>query len=230
MSKKNLNVVLGIFFLLLLGAALFKVVLKPVFVNHYINNAYLYARGRFVCTLDEQGRHVSRLYSLNKGEKILLRKSVSNSCIFSRPNLNTGFFVFAIGGGGGATPYESGNSGQVISKHININKSLVVIKVGKGGKGTFVDGENKFVDAKDGTATTIEELKIIAKGGSKSTRMTPLGAVPKEEAYHISEKYHLLYGISKSEKFGSGGRFDKKTKDTSAKAQSGHSGAVIIQW
>lgn len=230
MSKRNLKIVFSLVFSLVLAVALFKVVLKPIFANYYINNASLYAKGRFTCTLDSYGRHVSRLYKLDKGEKTLLKKSVSNSCIFSKPKVTTGFFVFAIGGGGGATPYESGNAGQIVSKHLNIKKPIVVIKIGKGGKGTHVNDNNEFIDAKDGETTTIDELGIKASGGSKSTRMTPLGAAPKSVNYHISEKYHLLYGIPKSEKFGSGGLFDKQTKDTSAKAQSGHSGAVIIQW
>lgn len=173
---------------------------------------------------------MGKLYKLNNGEKKLVHKSVSNSCIFSRPKVNAGFFVFAIGGGGGATPFESGNSGQIVSKHFWIKKPVIVIKIGKGGRGTFMDESDKFVDAKDGESTTIEDLTVTAQGGSKSTRMTPLGGEVHTLTYHIPEKYHLLYGISKSEKFGSGGKFDLKTKDTSAKAQSGHSGAVIIQW
>lgn len=206
------------------------VVFKPVFSQGFIDFSKKHSRGRFVCTLDNEGRHVGKLYKLDNGEKKLVHKSVSNSCIFSRPKVNAGFFVFAIGGGGGATPFESGNSGQIVSKHFWIKKPVIVIKIGKGGRGTFMDESDKFVDAKDGESTTIDDLSVTAQGGSKSTRMTPLGGAVHALTYHIPEKYHLLYGISKSEKFGSGGKFDLKTKDTSAKAQSGHSGAVIIQW
>lgn len=216
-------------FALLILFALFSVVFKPVISNVYISAAHKYARGQYVCALDNQGRHVGKLYKFNNGKKDLIHTSVSNSCIFSRPKINAGFFVFAIGGGGGATPYESGNAGQIISKHIRINKPVIIIKIGRGGKGTHVDTEDKFVDAKDGEDTTIEGLKIIAHGGSKSTRMTPLGHLPKAVEYHIPDKYHQLYDISRSAKYGAGGQYDKHTNN-SAKAQSGHSGAVIIQW
>lgn len=228
--RKSL-IILGI---LIIAFLLFSVVFKPVFLNFYISLAHKYTRGRFVCTLDNQGRHVARLYKINKGEETLIRKTISNSCIFSRPKINAGFFIFAIGGGGGATPYESGNSGQIISKHKKITNPVIVINIGKGGKGTHIVNDEtnntKFVDAKDGEDTTISEINIIAKGGSKSTRMTPLGAPPKIVEYHIPEKYHQLYDIPKSAKYGAGGAFNKYIKDTSAKAESGHSGAVIIQW
>lgn len=224
--KKSLIIISAIILVFLL----ISVVFKPVFSNIYITLAKKYTRGRFVCTLDNSGRHISKLYKITNGKEELLHKNNSNSCIFSRPKINAGFFAFAIGGGGGATPYESGNAGQIISKHIQINKPVIVIKIGKGGKGTHVDNEDKFVDAKDGESTTIEALKIIAHGGSKSTRMTPLGGTPKITEYHIPEKYHRLYDIQKSAKYGAGGQFDKHNKDISAKAQSGHSGAVIIQW
>lgn len=219
---------IAIFAVVLVGQ-LAAVVFKPFFSQRILDFAKKYSRGRFVCTLDNQGRHVSKLYKLNNGEKELLRSTTSNSCIFSRPKVNAGFFVFAIGGGGGATPYEGGNAGEIVSKHMTIKKPVVVIEIGKGGKGTHF-GEDTFVDAKDGTSTTIEDLKLVAKGGSKSTRMTPLGTPAQVTIKHIPEKYHHLYGISTSAKFGAGGEFDSKTKDTSAKAKNGHSGAVIIQW
>lgn len=217
-------------FIFILVTQLFLVVFKPVFSNYVLKLAKQYSRGRYVCTLDNQGQHTSRLYKLNNGEKTLIKTSVSNSCIFSRPKVNAGFFVFAIGGGGGATPYESGNAGQIISKHVNINKPVIVIKIGKGGRGTYVGDGDEFIDSKDGSATTINDLKLTAHGGSKSTRMTPLGSPAQVTTNHIPEKYHHLYGISNSAQFGAGGEFDIKTKDTSAKAKSGHSGAVIIQW
>lgn len=216
-------------FSLIIISALFSVVFKPVFSNIYISFAKKYTRGRFVCTLDNKGQHVGKLYKFVNGKPDLIHTSVSNSCIFSRPKINAGFFVLAIGGGGGATPYEGGNHGQIISKHLGINKPVIVINIGHGGKGTYVDG-NTFIDAKDGSSTTISEINITAHGGSKSTRMTPLGAPPKEEQYHIPDKYHHLYDIPKSAKYGLGGQYNKHTKNISAKAQSGHSGAVIIQW
>lgn len=218
-------------FSLIILSLLFSVVFKPVFSNIYISLAKKYARGQFICTLDNNGQHLGRLYKFNgtTDKKELVHTSISNSCIFSRPKINAGFFVFAIGGGGGATPYEGGKSGQIISKHIRINKPVIVIKIGKGGKGTYLEG-SKFIDAKDGSDTTISHINITAQGGSKSTRMTPLGAPLKQIEYHIPDKYHQLYDISKSAKYGEGGQFEKHIKDTSAKAQSGHSGAVIIQW
>lgn len=220
----------AVIFALILITALFLVVLKPVVVSKYLSFSKKYARGQYTCTLDNKGSHIGKLYKITNGEKKLVHTSSSSSCIFSRPKVNAGFFVFAIGGGGGATPYESGNAGEIVSKHKTINKPVIVIKIGKGGHGTFVSENDEFIDAQDGYPTVIEDLKIIALGGSKSTRMTPRGTEPKIVDYHIPDKYHFLYDIPKSAKFGAGGQFNKHTKDTSAKAQSGHSGAVIIQW
>lgn len=214
---------------LIIVILLVTVVFRPVFLNIYITVAKKYTRGRFVCTLDNKGNHIGKLYKFSGNKTELIHKSVSNSCIFSRPKINAGFFVFAIGGGGGATPYEGGHSGQIISKHIRIDKPVIVIKIGKGGKGTYVRN-SEFIDAKDGGDTTISEINITAAGGSKSTRMTPLGTNPQKTENHIPEKYHYLYDIPKSAKYGKAGEFDKNIKNTSAKAQSGHSGAVIIQW
>lgn len=225
--KKYLTII-GIVVIL---AAVIAVVIKPVISAHYIGLSKKYARGRFVCSLNNDGEHVSKLYKLNAGSKPkLIKKTVSNSCIFSPPKVNAGFFVFAIGGGGGATPYESGNSGQIISKYKYINKPVVVIKVGKGGHGTYVGENDEFIDARDGEDTIIEDLELTARGGSKSTRMTPLGDTPEIVDYHIPEKYYYLYDISKSTINGAGGKYDKNIKDTSAKSNNGHSGLVIIQW
>ncbi len=230
MSKRKIQTALIIIFSLALMISLFKIVLKPVFLNHYIAHASKYTRGRFVCSLDNQGRHVGKLYKINNGEKMLVRTTISNSCIFSRPKINAGFFVIAIGGGGGATPYGSGKPGQIISKHKPISEPVIVINIGKGGKGTYVDEDNKFIDAKDGSCTTVDALKIKASGGSKSTRMTPVGGTVEIMQYHIPEKYHYLYDIPKSAKYGQGGLFDENNKNISARASNGHSGVVIIQW
>ena len=221
---------LTVIFAFIIAIALFAVVLKPLFVSKYIAFAKKHARGQYICTLDNQGNHVSKLYKISNGKKTLVKTTQSNSCIFSRPKVNAGFFVFMIGGGGGATPYESGNSGGIISKYKLIQSPIIIIKIGKGGHGTFMDKDAKFIDAKDGEATTIKDLKLYAKGGSKSTRMTPLGKEPKIVNYHIPNKYHYLYDIPKSAKYGAGGTYNKYTKDSSAQAASGHSGAVIIQW
>lgn len=140
------------------------------------------------------------------------------------------FLYLQYGGGGGATPYESGNAGKIVSKHRAINKPVIVIKIGKGGHGTYVGENGTFIDSQDGYPTVIEDLKIIALGGAKSSRMTPLGSAPRIVEYHIPDKYHYLYDIPKSAKYGAGGQFDKLTKDTSARSNSGHSGAVVIQW
>lgn len=217
-------------FIVIIAISLFLVVLKPVITSKYISVAKKYARGQYTCTLDNQGNHVAKLYKINSGKKTLVKTAVSNSCIFSRPKVNAGFFVFAIGGGGGATPYESGNAGKIVSKHRAINKPVIVIKIGKGGHGTYVGENGTFIDSQDGYPTVIEDLKIIALGGAKSPRMTPLGSAPRIVEYHIPDKYHYLYDIPKSAKYGAGGQFDKLTKDTSARSNSGHSGAVVIQW
>lgn len=217
-------------FIFILAAALFAVVLKPYFYSKFLEAAKKCTRGRYICTLDSKGRHLGKLYKINNGKQELVRTSVSNSCIFSRPKINAGFFVFAIGGGGGATPYESGKAGQIISKHKSINAPVIIIKIGQGGKGTYLGEKDIFVDAKDGEATTIDDLKITAAGGSRSTRMTPSGAAHVAGGYHIPEKYRYLYDISSSAKYGLGGQSDKDAKSRSAKAPDGHSGAVIIQW
>ena len=223
--KKSLIMI----FSLIIIWQLFFVVFRPVLVNLYITAATKYARGQFVCTLDKNGRHVGKLYKFNKDKKELIHTSTSSSCIFSRPKINTGFFVFAIGGGGGATPYESGKSGQIVSKHIRITNPVIAIKIGKGGKGTHMEG-TAFVDAKDGADTIIPDLKIIAHGGSKSTRMTPLGEAEKQPEYHIPDRYHQLYDISKSAKYGVGGKSDGSRENVSEDLHNGHSGAVVIQW
>ena len=223
--KKSLIVI----FSLIIISQLFFVVLKPVLLNTGITLAKKYIRGRFVCTLDNKGQHVGKLYKFNKGKKELVHTSISNSCIFSRPKINAGFFVYAMGGGGGATPYESGNSGEIVSKHLKISSSVITIKIGKGGKGTHVK-ENTFIDAKNGTDTAISDINITAHGGAGSTRMTPLGTGSQKEKYFIPEKYRYLYDIPKSSKYGSGGLYNNETEDISAKAKNGHSGIVIIQW
>lgn len=228
---KTLKIALYSTISIILIVLLFTVVLKPVLLNYYIKHSKEYSRGQFVCTLDKNNDHIGRLYKISNGEKKLIHQTKSNSCIFSRPKINAGFFIFAIGGGGGATPYASGNSGQIISKHIRINNPVIVINVGTGGKGTYISPENnEFKDAQDGTPTKINDLKIIAHGGSRSTRMTPTGTEENLPDYHIPEKYRYLYDISNSEKYGAGGKYNSHTKTTSAKAQDGHSGAVIIQW
>lgn len=215
---------------LILISQLIIVVFKPYISAKAINFAKKYTRGRFVCTINKNGEHVGRLYKISGKEEKLIHTATGNSCIFSRPKVNAGFFVFASGGGGGATPFESGQNGQIISKHRQITTPVLVIKVGKGGEGTHIDENGNFIDAKNGEPTIIKDLKIIASGGSKSTRMTPLGTKQKTDEYHIPEKYYYLYNISKSAKYGLGGQYDDKTAKTSAIAQNGHSGAVIIQW
>lgn len=209
---------------------LIRVVFKPYINAKAIDFAKKYTRGRFVCTLNAKGEHIGKLYKINGKEEKLIHSATGESCIFSRPKVNAGFFVFASGGGGGATPYESGKNGEIISKHKQITNPVITIKIGKGGEGTYIDKDGNFIDAKDGEATVIEDLKIFADGGTKSTRMTPLGMEQKQDEYHIPEKYYYLYDISKSAKYGLGGQYDKRTAQTSAKAQNGHPGAVIIQW
>ena len=215
---------------LILICQLVIVVFKPYISAEAINLAKKYTRGRFVCTLNTKGEHVGRLYKINGKEEKLIHMATGESCIFSRPKVNAGFLVFASGGGGGATPYESGKNGEIISKHKKITSPVIVIKIGKGGEGTHLDRDGNFIDAKDGEATVIKDLKIFARGGSKSTRMTPLGTEQNQDEYHIPEKYYYHYDISKSSKYGLGGEYNKRTEHTSAKAQNGHNGSVIIQW
>lgn len=206
-------------------------VFMPYFYSKKIAIAKKYARGRFVCTLDENGQHIASLYKLNGNNKPkLISKKENNSCVFTTPKLNVGFFVFAIGGGGGATPYEDGKPGEVISKHKNITNPVIIIKVGQGGNGTFLNKEGILNDAQNGEATTIKALNITAKGGSKSTRMTPLGNSVKNTDYYIPELYHYLYDIPKNTKYGAGGKQDKLKNNSSVQAQNGDAGAVIIQW
>ena len=206
------------------------VVFKPYISAKAISFAKKYTRGRFVCTLNPQGEHIAKLYKISGKEQKLVHSATGSSCIFSRPKVNAGFFVFASGGGGGATPYESGKNGEFISKYKQINNPVLVIKIGKGGDGTHIDENNNFIDAKDGESTVIEDLKIYAHGGAKSTRMTPMGTQQKQDEYYIPEKYYYLYDISKSAKYGLGGQYNKRTAQTSAKAQDGRAGVVIIQW
>lgn len=186
---------------------------------------------QYTCTLDEQGQHIGKLYKYDNKEKKLIRTSTSNSCIFSRPENHTKFLILAVGGGGGATPFESGSSGQIISKNHNTTESVWVIKVGKGGQGTFMNNE-QFFDAQDGEKTTIKELKLTAHGGSKSTRMTPLGTnhPPKEARSNISEKHYKLHNISHSEKYGIGGEYSKNANTLKSNADKGNDGIVVIQW
>ena len=60
--------------------------------------------------------------------------------------------------------------------------------------------------------------------------MTPVGGTVEIMQYHIPAKYHYLYDIPKSAKYGQGGLFDENNKNISARASNGHSGVVIIQW
>ena len=99
---------------LILICQLVIVVFKPYISAEAINLAKKYTRGRFVCTLNTKGEHVGRLYKINGKEEKLIHMATGESCIFSRPKVNAGFFVFASGGGGGATPYESGKNGEII--------------------------------------------------------------------------------------------------------------------
>ncbi len=220
----------AVIFIIILLIALFLVVIKPVIMVKYITLAKKYAKGQYTCTLDKDGKHVGNLYRIKNGEKHLVKTTVSNSCIFSKPKINAGFFVFAIGGGGGATPYESGKPGQVVSKYKYINSPVITIKIGKGGHGTYVAQDGTFIDAQDGYSTVIKDINIIALGGSKSTRMTPTGHKPVLADYHIPDRYHYLYDIPKSTKKGAGGQVNIHSSDSSAKSQSGHSGMVVIQW
>ena len=207
------------------------VLFKSSISNFAISIPQKQIKKQYTCTLDNQGMHVGKLYQYNNKEKELIKTSISNSCIFSRPNADTKFFILAVGGGGGATPFESGLSGQVISKHQNITEPVLVIKVGKGGQGTFMNNE-QFFDAQDGENTTIKELKITAHGGSKSTRMTPLGAgeKPRKIQTNLSEKHYKLYKISKSEEYGLGGEYNKNTNSLKSTTNKGNNGIVIIQW
>lgn len=222
--KKILIIISSLILLIMLVSVVF----KPVLSNFVVMAAKKSARGQYVCSLNAEGRHVGRLYKFHKGKKELLKTFESNSCIFSRPKINAGFFVLAIGGGGGATPYESGKNAQIISKHKKISKPVIVIKIGTGGNGTYFD-RSKLIDAKDGAKTEIKDLKLAAFGGSRSTRMTPLGASQqKSKEYEIPEKYRYLYDLPKSSKYGAGGIADKKSK--TVKAQNGQDGVVVIQW
>lgn len=215
---------------LLITIALFAIVLKPVLVAKYIDYSKRHARGQYICTLNSKGEHIGELYKIKSNKKILENTTTSDSCVFKRPTDNLGFFIFAVGGGGGATPYESGNAGQIISKYKIFNNPQIQILIGKGGNGTILKNNRQFVDAQNGTKTVIKTLNIIANGGSCSNRMTPLGIEPKTENYHISEKYHYLYDIPKSAKYGAGGQYTKYKKELRPNAENGYSGAVIILW
>lgn len=205
--------------------------LRPILSSSFTPIAKKQIKGQYICTLDEQGQHIGSLYKYENQKKQLIRTSISNSCIFSRPENITKFSILAVGGGGGATPFESGLSGHVISKHQKINEPVLVIKVGRGGQGTFMNNE-QFFDAQDGENTTIKELKITANGGSKSTRMTPLGASqkPKEPYSNISEKHYKIYNISKAKKYGIGGEYSKNASTLKSAANKGNDGIVVIQW
>lgn len=224
--KILLIVVLAFF----IASQLIFVVFKPYISAKVIDFAKKHARGRFVCTLNSNGEHVGKLYKINGNNEELVHSATALSCLFSRPKVNAGFFIFTTGAGGGATPYESGKNGEIVSMHKQITNPVIVIKIGRGGSGTYIDENNNFIDAKDGESTTIDALKITAKGGSKATRMTPVGNEQKQDEYHIPEKYYYLYDISKSAKYGLGGQYDKKTSQITAKAQKGHDGAVVIIW
>lgn len=204
------------------------VALKPVILNYYITNAAKFTRGQFVCSIDEKGNHISKLYKINNQKKELKKIHSGDKCTFSRPSVNTGFFVLVIGGGGGATPFESGNHGEIISKYLRITNPEITISIGQGGKGTYIK-QNVLYDAQNGQNTKIEQLGIIAKGGTKSTRMTPLGIKENAQEYHISEKYHQLYNIPKSARYGAGGSAPV-TSQYDLKILNGNSGVVIIQW
>jgi len=218
------------FFVLIFTIAFFAIVLKPVVVAKYIDYTKQHARGQYICTLNYKGQHVGKLYKIYNNEKILEKTEVSDSCVFTKPSDNLGFFIFAIGGGGGATPYESGNAGQIISKYKFISVPELKIKIGKGGNGTILKNNSQFVDAHDGEQTNIDALNIVAHGGACSNRMTPLGIEPKTENYHISEKYHYLYDIPKSAKYGAGGQYIKYKKELRPNAENGYAGVVIILW
>jgi len=210
--------------------ALILVVIKPYAVAKYIDYVKKNQNGYYICTLNKNGEHIGKSYLVKNNKKELIKTTISNSCIFSKPKTNNGFFIFAIGGGGGATPYESGNSGQVVSKFRFLNSPFIIIKIGKGGNGTILKNNSEFIDAKDGEATTINDLNIVANGGLKSSRMTPLGIEVKEDSSYISEKYRYLYDIAKSAKFGKGGQYVKYKKELRPTAENGHNGAVIIVW
>ena len=166
-------------------------IFRPVLSNYAISTLGKYTKGQYVCALDNEGMHVGQLYKINKGQKELLKTYYSNSCIFSKPKNITRFFILAIGGGGGATPYESGRPGQVVSKRVKVSDSILVIKIGKGGSGTYITSDNQFIDAKNGEPTTISGIKIVADGGFASTRMTQLGVGVSTDRNgdYISEKY-----------------------------------------
>ena len=127
---------------LVITSQLVIVVFKPYISAKLIDLAKKYTRGRFVCTLNANGEHVAKLYKISGKKEKLIRSVTGNSCIFSRPKVNAGFFIFASGGGGGATPYESGKNGEIISKHKQITNPVIVIKIGKGGTGTYIDENN----------------------------------------------------------------------------------------
>lgn len=214
----------------LIAIALFAVVLKPVLIAKFIDYSKKHARGQYICTLNAKGEHIGKLYKIKNNEKILENSTISDSCIFTRPTDNLGFFIFAIGGGGGATPYESGNAGEIISKYKIFNDPKIQISIGKGGNGTILKNNSQFVDAQNGEPTIIKNLDITANGGSCSNRMTPLGIESKSETYHIPEKYHYLYDITKSAKYGAGGQYVKYKKELRPNAENGHNGVVVIVW
>ena len=235
MTKKSLYRISLITILILVLLSFFATTIFRPFLSKFLVSVFKnHARGQYVCTLDNDGVHVGQLYKINKNEKKLLKTYRSNSCIFSRPTVNAGFFVFAIGGGGGATPFESGSMGQIISSRIKITKPVLVIKIGKGGNGTYINENNQYFDAKDGEATTISELKIRANGGSRSTRMTPLGngLSPQRADNFIPQKYLDLYKISADATYGLGGEYIEKRNNSRMKFNSnaGNAGVVIIQW
>jgi len=209
LRKFDFRLFLIIVLILVLLCFLLATIFRPFLSNYAISALSKYTKGQYVCTLDSEGMHVGKLYKINKNQKELLRTYHSNSCIFSKPKNSTGFFVLAIGGGGGATPFESGRSGQVVSKHLNISDSILVIKVGKGGSGTYITDDNRFIDAKNGEATTVSGIKITADGGFASTRMTQLGVgvSPDRNGDYISKKYLDLYKLSADERYGAGGEY-----------------------
>ena len=114
---------------------------------------------------------------------------------------------------------------------MKISKPVLILKIGKGGSGTFITDDNQFVDAQKGEDTIISELKIVAEGGFASNRMTQLGVgvSPDRNGDYIPEKYFDLYKISPDDMYGAGGEYSPFAK-TDKKANNGHAGLVIIQW
>ena len=225
---KKISIALSI---IVLFTLLFNVVLRPTLVSLSINKATKYTSNQYICSIDENGQHIAKLYKLKNGKKFLQKTHTSNSCIFSRPKSNIGYFILIVGGGGGATPYENGKNGEVLSKHFWHLKPITILKVGQGGNGTYINKNGNFIDSKDGEKSIVEDLKLIALGGEKSNRMTPTNnKTNKIVTTSIPEKYQQLYHLKKTTKYGLGGKHKSKTQNISAKSQNGNAGVIIIQW